>query len=193
LSHVPRFYSNSHRLDSLIGFGADVATLTREAWPSILRMGAGIDETAIDEKLMSPGENSWKGGPDAVSSTSRPIDDPRVYLASERTFLAWVRTSISLMGFGFVIARFALWTREFGAAGKVTRIAVNPGISTWLGVGMVCVGVAVVAIAAQRHLGYIRDLERGVPNPPLHVKTSMILAGVLALVGLLLAIHIFFI
>ena len=44
----------------------------------------------------------------AVPSASKPIDDPRVYLAAERTFLAWIRTSISLMGFGFVIARFAL-------------------------------------------------------------------------------------
>ena len=43
-----------------------------------------------------------------------PVDDPRVYLAAERTFLAWVRTSVSLMGFGFVIARFALWIREYG-------------------------------------------------------------------------------
>jgi putative membrane protein len=156
-------------------------------------MGAGNEVRAIDEKLMPPGENSGKGGPDAGSSTSRPIDDPRVYLASERTFLAWIRTSISLMGFGFVVARFALWTREFSISGKSTALSVSPGVSTWLGVGMVGVGVGVSALAAIRHRGYIRDLERGVPNPPMHVKTSMILAGVLSLVGLLLAIHILFI
>ena len=86
-------------------------------------MGADNEETAIGERLMPPGENSGKGGPDAVSSTSRPVDDPRVYLASERTFLAWIRTSISLMGFGFVIARFALWTREFGFSGKPATLA----------------------------------------------------------------------
>lgn len=128
-----------------------------------------------------------------MASELRPVDDPRVYLASERTFLAWIRTAISLMGFGFVIARFALWTREFSASGHGTKFSVNPGFSTWLGVGMVIVGVGVAALAAFRHHGYIRDLERGVTNPPLHVKTSMILAGVLALVGLLLAIHILFI
>ena len=142
---------------------------------------------------MPPGENSSKGGPDAAPPASRSINDPRVYLASERTFLAWIRTSISLMGFGFVIARFALWTREFSHSGKVTTLSVDPGVSTWLGVGMVCVGVGVSVLAAVRHHGYIRDLERGVPNPPLHVNTSMILAGVLALVGLSLAIHILFI
>jgi putative membrane protein len=141
---------------------------------------------------MPPGENSWKGGPDAVSSASRPIDDPRVYLASERTFLAWVRTAISLMGFGFVIARFALWTREFGASGKATAIKVTPGFSTWLGVGMIGVGVFVSALAAIRHHDYIRDLERGVSNPPLHITTSMIMAGVLSVVGLMLAVQILF-
>ena len=52
----------------------------------------------------------------AVPSASKPIDDPRVYLAAERTFLAWIRTSVSLMGFGFVIARFALFLRGYGLA-----------------------------------------------------------------------------
>jgi putative membrane protein len=156
-------------------------------------MGVGVNKTAIDERLMPPGKDSWKGGHDAASSTSGPIDDPRVYLASERTFLAWVRTSISLMGFGFVIARFALWTRELSASSKATTISITPGFSTWLGVGMVCVGVVVSGMAAIRHHGYIRELERGVKNPPLHIRTSMFLAGVLAVVGLLLAINILYI
>jgi len=156
-------------------------------------MGGRNEHTANDEKLMPVGEHGEKRELDAVASISRPIDDPRVYLASERTFLAWIRTAISLMGFGFVIARFALWTREFSIAGKGTTLSVSPGVSTWLGVGMVVVGVGVTGLAAFRHRSYIRDLERGVTNPPLHVNTSMVLAGVLALVGGLLAIHILFI
>ena len=50
----------------------------------------------------------------AVPLSPSPIDDPRIYLAAERTFLAWIRTSVSLMGFGFLIARFALFIREYG-------------------------------------------------------------------------------
>jgi putative membrane protein len=39
----------------------------------------------------------------------KPAADLRDYLAEERTFLAWIRTSLTLMGFGFVVARFGLF------------------------------------------------------------------------------------
>ena len=40
------------------------------------------------------------------------IVSPSDYLAAERTFLAWIRTGLALMGFGFVVARFGLFLRE---------------------------------------------------------------------------------
>jgi uncharacterized membrane protein YidH (DUF202 family) len=50
------------------------------------------------------------------SQTTEPPDDPRVPLAAERTLLAWVRTGLALMGFGFVVARFGLFLHELAAA-----------------------------------------------------------------------------
>jgi putative membrane protein len=46
-----------------------------------------------------------------MNETKDSSTDPRFYMAAERTFLAWIRTGIAFMGFGFVVARFGLFLR----------------------------------------------------------------------------------
>ena len=53
--------------------------------------------------------------------------DPRVLFAAERTFLAWIRTGLGLMGLGFIVARFGLFLREIAA---LDRAPVS-GLSQW--------------------------------------------------------------
>src|SRR5260221_11451363 len=62
----------------------------------------------------------------------KPVADLRDYLAEERTFLAWIRTGIALMGFGFVVARFGI----FGDQPHMTQqsFAGQPhSLSHWIG------------------------------------------------------------
>jgi putative membrane protein len=73
---------------------------------------------------------------------SKPEDDPRVYLAAERTFLAWLRTGLGLMGVGFAVARFGLFLREMQAS-QTHAPAHATGLSVWSGVALVTLGVVV--------------------------------------------------
>jgi putative membrane protein len=90
--------------------------------------------------------------------------DPRVIWAAERTFLAWIRTGAALMGFGFVVARFGLFLRELVLTGAGVR---EPRLNaTYVGVGMVVLGVAVNLVATVRYLRLVRALSRNEPIAP---------------------------
>src|SRR3712207_370883 len=89
--------------------------------------------------------------------------DPRVRLAAERTLLAWVRTGVAMMGFGFVVARFGLFLHELAAAGHIAAPA-SGGLSLWIGTALVLLGVAVNVLAALQHYQFLRRLRRGEPD-----------------------------
>jgi putative membrane protein len=90
-----------------------------------------------------------------MQSDVRPADA----LANERTFLAYVRTSLSFIAFGFVIARFSLFAREFAALEHV-----RPGhenLSTAFGTAMAVVGVVISLLGAFRYNATDRALQQG--------------------------------
>lgn len=75
--------------------------------------------------------------------------DPRVPLALERTFLAWIRTGLAMMGFGFVVARFGLFLRELERARGGT-VPAGRGISPFLGTSLVALGICAAGWATIR-------------------------------------------
>jgi putative membrane protein len=85
-------------------------------------------------------------------------NDPRVHFAAERTFLAWIRTGLSLMGFGFVVARFGLFLKEMSGHAPGVR---SYGFSLWAGSAMVLLGAMMNLAAVARHLEVIQRLNRG--------------------------------
>ena len=80
------------------------------------------------------------------------IDRQREHQANERTFLAWLRTSLALIGFGLAIARFSLFLRQFQATVTQQQVSSHPFFnSETLGLVMVILGIAVIALAGWRY------------------------------------------
>ncbi len=110
-------------------------------------------------------------------------EDPRVRFAGERTLLAWIRTGLAMMGFGFVVARFGLFLREI-AMTENARPPVSMGISLWIGISLVVLGVVVNLLASLQHARFLRRLNRGDPYEAPRWSLSVLVSVVLALLGL---------
>ncbi|MDQ2798405.1 MAG: DUF202 domain-containing protein [Armatimonadota bacterium] len=86
-------------------------------------------------------------------------DNTRDHLANERTFLAWVRTSIALMGFGVVIAKLRFLALDGMAAQALSPH--NGERSTWLGVAFAFVGLLTLLFAAVHYQQTRRQIDSG--------------------------------
>ena len=95
-----------------------------------------------------------------MSQAPRFTVDPRIYLAAERTFLAWIRTGLACMGFGFVVARFGLFMRELVLNNPAVAYHPSTGISLPVGIALIGVGILITITAAVRHHRYIQAIQQ---------------------------------
>ncbi len=126
-----------------------------------------------------------------MSEASHSVEkhDLRDYLAAERTFLAWIRTGVSLMGFGFVVARFGLFLGELQYA-KVSVPVKSFGLSIWFGTALIIIGVVANAFSAWRHVLLIRQLNRGDEEFDRPSSPAIVIALILAVLGLAMAVYL---
>jgi putative membrane protein len=120
------------------------------------------------------------------------VEDPRVRFAAERTLLAWIRTGLALMGFGFVVARFGLFLREIAAARQATP-AHSYGWSLGIGTGLVVLGVVVVLLAAEQHRRILRRLDLREDYLAPRWALGLVVSVLLAILGAVMVAYLLFV
>ena len=121
-----------------------------------------------------------------------PKSDPRVFFASERTLLGWIRTGIAIVGLGFLVSRFGLFLRLLPMQSGVAPAPPTADYSHYIGVSLVVLGALSIAVATVQHGRFIATLP--VVDRPAEYSRSwaLWLAGMLALASLMLALYLAF-
>jgi uncharacterized membrane protein YidH (DUF202 family) len=121
----------------------------------------------------------------------------RVHMANERTFLAWIRTSLGIMAFGFVVEKFALFVRQMDRflfqttavkAGPPLPSNAGPGYSSIVGVVLIGLGATMGLLAFIRYKNVEKQIEENTYYPSLILDTLLTLSVVA--VGLFFIIYL---
>lgn len=113
------------------------------------------------------------------------------HAANERTFLAWVRTAIAVMAFGFLVERFDLFLQIAGQ--NIAHRALSPtgqlvgNISGLILIGLGA-GLMVLAIVRFRKTTIEIDSEQALPGPG--ERADVMLAGLLTVLGCALFVYL---
>jgi putative membrane protein len=110
------------------------------------------------------------------------------HLANERTFLAWIRTSIAIMGFGFVVVKFSLFIRQLSYALGEKIVLPGKGYSPIIGIALVIIGAVMSLLAFVRYRNIEKHLIKGSYYPSFILSLLMTIA--IVIVSLLLIIHL---
>ena len=110
------------------------------------------------------------------------------HLANERTFLAWVRTSIGIMAFGFVVVKFTLFVRQISIILQKPAPVQSHGYSSVIGILLVGFGALIGLMAYVRYRVVTKQLQQENYRPSSLLST--LVAGSIVLMGILLTVYL---
>jgi putative membrane protein len=116
------------------------------------------------------------------------LNDPRVFFAAERTLLAWNRTSLALMAFGFVIERFGLFVAILMPK---HALPLQRGLSFWTGLAFVLLGAAVAAYSTIQFRKVLQTLKPIEIPKGYRVSPGIVTNLAVALLGIALIVYFF--
>jgi putative membrane protein len=116
------------------------------------------------------------------------LNDPRVYFAAERTLLAWNRTGLTIMAFGFVVERFGLFLHLFAAEGAA---GLSRGPSFWIGIAFILLGSGSAAAAVIEFRSVLRTLKPVEIPQDYRVNAGVVTNLLVGLFGAALCVYLF--
>jgi inner membrane protein YidH len=116
--------------------------------------------------------------------------DPRVFFAAERTLLAWVRTGLTVIALGFVVARFGLFLRLLSIQSRASSDQDYLGIAAILGVLFVVVGALSILVATAQHRQLVSTLARSDLPSSYRPAIAVLFSASIGVLGLLLAAYL---
>jgi putative membrane protein len=116
------------------------------------------------------------------------LNDPRVFFAAERTLLAWNRTSLTWMAFGFVIERFGLFAHVMlEAPGSPLR----KGVSFWVGLAFIFLGAVIAFLSTAQYRRVLKTLKPVEIPEGYRVGVGLFANTAIALLGMALTVYLF--
>lgn len=126
---------------------------------------------------------------------SRVSSNARDHMANERTYLAWVRTSIGIMAFGFVVEKFALFIKEFVLLIGKSQVSTPSytsssllGLSSIFGISLVALGVLICLFAFIKYKNVEKQIEDDTYRPS--ILLNVILTLSVLFIGVFLIIYL---